>query len=385
MNKFLKILLSIILILIFLAAVALVVYLRAGAVPAAEPEPEPTATPTPTPTPTPEPEYYTISFVGDNTLASSNLNSSFANTINGDMAYPYANTLKFFKDDDLTIANLECVFSDQSLQSGEMFYFKSPTTYAQILVEGSVEFVTTANNHARDFGDKGYIDTCNALNEYKISHAGENETAMYETESGLKVGIYCAYNSASVENVQAAIQSLKENGAEYIICALHWGEEGVYKPSDKQTSIAHAAIDAGANIVYGSHPHVLQPVEEYNNGVIFYSMGNWSFGGNTTPKDMDTAIAQVTVKRDLDGTISTDTYTLTPCSMSSSAGYNDFKPTPYDADSDGYKRAMSKLDGSYTGGNLSVDYSFMSPSAPAPAPAGTPSPVVTLAPIETQE
>lgn len=379
MNKYLKITLSIILALVFLAALGLVIYLRTDAIPAAEPEP--VATPTPTPTPTPEPEYYTISFVGDNTLASSNLNSNFANTVNGDMCYPYANTLKFFKDDDLTIANLECVFSDQSLQSGEMFYFKSPSSYAQILVEGSVEFVTSANNHARDFGDQGYIDTCNALDEYKISHAGENESTIYETESGLKVGIYCAYNSASVENVYAAVKSLQENGAEYIICALHWGEEGVYTPNDKQVAIAHAAIDAGANIVYGSHPHVLQPVEEYNDGVIFYSMGNWSFGGNTTPKDMDTAFAQVTVKRDVDGTISTDAYTLTPCSMSSSAGYNDFKPTPYDADSDGYKRTMSKLDGSFEGGNLNVDYSFMNPSTPAPSSA----PAATLAPIETQE
>lgn len=359
MKKFLKITLSLILLLVVLAALAYVVYIRLDAVPAVEPEPEPVATPTPVPTPTPEPEYYTISFVGDNTLSSSNINSSFSSTIGSDMCYPYANTLKYFEADDLTIANLECTFSDKSLQSNEMFSFKSPPSYAQILVEGSVEFVTTANNHSRDFGEQGYNDTCDALKAYNIAYAGENESTIYETESGLKVGIYCAYNSISVDNISAAINSLKENGAEYIICALHWGEEGVYTPSNEQVSIAHAAIDAGANIIYGSHPHVLQPVEQYNNGVIFYSLGNWSFGGNTTPKDMDTALAQVTVKRDIDGTISTDAYILTPCSMSSNAGVNDFKPTPYEADSDAYKRTMSKLDGTFQGGNLNVDYSFL--------------------------
>lgn len=359
MKKFFKITLSIILLLLICAGLAYAVYIRLDAVPAAEPEPEPVATPTPAPTPTPEPEYFTISFVGDNTLSSSNINSSFTNTIGSDMTYPYANTLKYFEEDDLTIANLECVFSDSALQSIEMFSFKSPAAYAQILVDGSVEFVTTANNHANDFGEQGRIDTSNALDSNNIAHAGENECKIYETESGLKVGIYCAYNSVSTDNIAAAVTSLKEQGAEYIVCALHWGEEGTYAPTDEQVALAHAAIDAGANVIYGSHPHVLQPVEQYNDGLILYSLGNWSFGGNTNPPDMDTAFVQVKVKRDADGTISTDSYTLTPCSMSSSEGYNDFKPTPYENDSDAYKRTMSKLDGSYQGGNLNVDYSFL--------------------------
>lgn len=360
MKKYLEIVLLSILLLAFCTLLAVMVFIRVEAQPAAPaPTAKPVATPVPTPTPTPEPEYFTLSFIGDNTLSSSNINSSFTSTLNGDMKYPYSNTLKYFENDDMTFANLECTFSDKTLYSNEMFAFKSPSSYAEILVNGSVEFVTLANNHINDFGSQGYSDTCEALDKYEINHCGNDETAIYETESGLKIGIYCADNKASAANVTAGIEKLKEEGAEYIVCAMHWGTEGTYHPTDSQVTLAHAAIDAGANIVYGSHPHVLQPVEEYNGGTIFYSLGNWSFGGNTNPKDSDTAIVQVTVKRDFDGTITTDAIDYIPCSMSSNSGYNDFRPTPYEEDSDDYNRTMSKLQDKFEGGDLNVDYSFL--------------------------
>lgn len=361
--KFIKTLVLTILLLVSCAALALVVFMRTDVTESlsAAPTPTPAATPTPAPTPTPEPEYYTISFVGDNTLSSSNINSSFTNTVNGDMSYPYANTVKYFEDDDLTVANLECVFSDEKMSSIEQFSFKAPSSYAEILTKGSVEFVNLANNHSSDFGQIGYDDTKKALDDCKIEYAGDNETVIYETESGLKVGLYCSHKSASGSNVESAIEKLKDDGAEYIVCVMHWGEEGKYHPNDKQEEIAHAAIEAGANVVYGSHPHVLQPVEEYKDGIILYSLGNWSFGGNTNPRDMDTAIAQVKVLRDSDGNISTDSYELIPCRMSSKSNLNDFCPTPYDKseDKEAYDRTMSKLDGSFKGNDLNVDYSFL--------------------------
>lgn len=380
MNKTVKTILLIALLAVFCLLLALIIFLRSNSVPA-EPEPTPTPVPTATPKPTeePKPEYFTISFVGDNTLASSNISSSFKNTVDGDMKYPYKNTLKYFEDDDLTIANLECVFSDNSLTSGEMFSFKAPTSFAQILIEGSVEFVTTANNHSRDFGKQGLDDTCAALDKYGIAYGTENQSTVYETESGLKVGIYCAHSSVSCNAVTNAVNGLKAQNVDYIICALHWGNEGKYRANDTQVSVAHAAIDAGANVVYGSHPHVLQPVEEYGDGIIFYSLGNWSFGGNNNPKDKDTAIAQVTVKRDLDGKITTDSYKLIPCCISSDSSKNDFCPTPYEKNSDEYKRAMSKLDGSFTGPDLNVDYSFMY-STPEPTVQNTDNPATSAAP-----
>ena len=153
-------------------------------------------------------------------------------------------------------------------------------------------------------------------------------------------------------------KKLKEAGADILIFAPHWGTEGSYKVTANQESFAHAAIDAGAHIVFGTHPHVLQKMEAYNGGYIFYSLGNFSFGGNTAPRDVDTAIAQVTVKKDGDSW-AVDDYDLIPCRLSSTDSKNDYCPRPYKEDEEGYTRALSKLDGSWTGSDLSVDYSFM--------------------------
>ena len=100
----------------------------------------------------------------------------------------------------------------------------------------------------------------------------------------------------------------------------------------------------------------------YEQGV---NMGNWSFGGNSGPRDMDTAIVQITVEKALDGRISTKMLKIIPCCVSSrpvtegytGSSYNDYRPTPYEKDSEDYNRAMSKITGSYDGPNINVDYS----------------------------
>ena len=153
-------------------------------------------------------------------------------------------------------------------------------------------------------------------------------------------------------------------GAEIVICAFHWGTEGSYRPTDAQKRFGRAAIDAGADIVYGHHPHVLQPIEEYKDGYIFYSLGNFSFGGNHFPRDMDSAILQMEVIRDLEGNVSLGELTIIPVSISSRSGQNNFQPIPYEEGTKEYERTMSKLDGSFTGPDLVVDYSDMRPTEP---------------------
>ena len=135
-------------------------------------------------------------------------------------------------------------------------------------------------------------------------------------------------------------------------------------PKQVQIDLAHACIDAGADMIYGSHPHCLQPIEEYNGGLILYSMGQLSFGGNTAPSDPDSAIVQVTMKRDVDGTVSHEGYTIIPCCVSSrpvledywGGGYNDYRPTPYVEGTEAYDRAMSKITGTYDGPDGKADY-----------------------------
>jgi poly-gamma-glutamate synthesis protein (capsule biosynthesis protein) len=314
-----------------------------------------------TATPDPEPEYFTLSFVGDCTLASStynkSLSSSYENTVGDDYEYPFALTKQYFEDDDFTFANLECALTNSTQADTKSFVFRADPDYANILTEGGVEFVTLGNNHVLDYGEQGYADTKAALDMVGISYAGRDEYAVYETKTGLKIGVY-AVSFGEESQIKAGIAALKAQNVDFIIAALHWGDEGSYDVNSLQLSQAHAAIDAGADFVYGSHPHTLQPREEYNGGVIYYSMGNWSFGGNTSPRDPDTIILQLTVKRDVDGTVSIDNETVIPCACTGVVGGNNYQPVPYDAGSEEYQRTLTKIDGSFDGPNLTIGYTY---------------------------
>ena len=317
----------------------------------------------------PEHERFTISLVGDCTLEG----NRFQSLCGDDMGYPFENVREYFENDDATIANLECNFSDALLSSGSLFHFKAPTENADMLVSGGIDFVTTANNHIMDYGQRGLDDTLSALDERGIAYGIDGQSVVFTTESGLKLGIYCGYGCFMISETQIkeAIDKLKADGAEYIICALHWGVEGAYRPNAYQKNLAHAAIDAGADLVYGSHPHVLQPTEEYGGGLILYSLGNFSFGGNSFPRDYDSVIVRLTLCRNADGDVSLEACDYIPCSISGSDENNDFRPTPYKKGSKEFERTMSKLDGSFTGADLVVDYSFLDPD-PSPDPSKRP-------------
>ncbi len=393
MKKAIRMILGIILLLMALSLVGYVLSQRADAQEQAEPAAEPAAaeqtepaavqtaavpasTPAPTPEPTPEatpepqPERFTLSYIGDLTLTNHPYPTRWKDFMGEDYAYPLSNVADLFRNDEYTIGNLECTFSDRNLYSETTFHFLCPTAYCNILLEGGVDFVTTANNHTDDFYDAGREDTAAALEQYGVAYGKNGEAQVVTTPNGLKLGIYCTFSNRygdfrpDLDEALAAIAALKETDADLIICAFHWGIELHVRPEQSAVEIAHACIDAGADIIYGSHPHCLQPVEEYNGGLILYSMGNFCFGGNSAPNDPDTAIVQVTIKRDVDGTVSREGYTLLPCCVSSRPvledfwgyEYNDYRPTLYVEGTEAYDRALSKIDGSYTGPNGEADY-----------------------------
>lgn len=225
------------------------------------------------------------------------------------------------------------------------------------MTQNGIEGVNLANNHSGDYGDEGYAETKRLLEEAGIAYVEHLNSTMITTDSGLKIGLFAADSSLNpVDNDQIleGIAQLKADGAELIICAFHWGVENTFRSNARQQELGHAAIDAGANIVWGHHPYVLQPIESYNGGVIYYSLGNFAFGGNSAPKDLDTALLQQEVIRDVDGSIRLGELTIVPCSVSSVGSYNNFQPTPYEPDSKQYERVLSKLDASYKGGSLPI-------------------------------
>ena len=314
------------------------------------------------PSPAAEPEVFNLSFIGDITPDAvpyyRGSSVAYQNVVTADnLGYVFEKTVQYFEDDDFTMANFECVLSNYDVPADKNFTFRAPPEYVGILTSGSVEFVTLGNNHVEDYGEQGYADTKATLDDAGIGYAGRDEYTIYETESGLKIGVY-AVSFGKVSQIQAGIEALKEAGAEFIIAALHWGDEGSYDVNSLQLEQGHAAIDAGADVVYGSHPHTLQPIEVYNGHYIFYSMGNWSFGGNTNPRDKDTVIAKLEVTRDVDGSVSVTNLKLIPCASSGVVDGNNYQPVPYEEGSEEYERTISKLEGSFTGANLTIPYEY---------------------------
>lgn len=319
------------------------------------------SSPPPTPAPVPQPEYFELSFVGDCTLASTiynkSLSISYENTVGTDYSFPFAKTVQYFSEDDFTFANLECALTTSTTSAVKTFCFRADPSYAEILTSGSVEFVSLANNHVMDYLEQGYEDTKLALETANISYSGRDDWNIYKTESGLKIGVY-SLSFGNTDQVKAGVTAVRNAGAEFVIAALHWGDEGSYNQNSTQVTLAHAAIDAGADFVYGSHPHTIQPLEEYKGKYIYYSFGNWSFGGNTAPRDPDTFILKMTLMKDVDGTISISERKHIPCSCTGVKGGNNYQPCPYEEDSEDYLRTLSKLDGTYNGPNLTINYSY---------------------------
>lgn len=320
---------------------------------------EATEPPTTAPTEPPE-EHFVITLAGDCTLGTmprhKDASNGFHEMMAGDYKYPFANVVEYFENDDFTMVNLEGVLGDEGYAANKMFVFKGPADYVNILTENSVEAVTLANNHSMDYGTAGYNATKSILEEAGVSYVEKDCSSIVTTKSGLTVGLYATTFVVDLKDMKEEVASLREQGAEIVIMASHWGKEGYYYPITDQERYAHEAIDAGVDIVFGHHAHVLQKMEEYNGGLILYSMGNFSFGGNIQPPDLDTVLIQQEYIRDSEGNITKGELTVVPCSISSVPKVNNYQPTPYQEGTEEYQRVLDKLAGLWKGRTLELSY-----------------------------
>lgn len=296
------------------------------------------------------PVSLTLSVVGDCTLGTdetfdydTSLNAYYENY---GADYFLQNVKDIFSTDDLTIANFEGTLTDSDEREDKTFAFKAPASYASILTGGSVEAVNTANNHSHDYGEQSFDDTLAALDDAGIVHFGYDETAVMDVK-GIKVGlvgIYELYDHLEREQqLKDNIAKVKADGAQLIVVIFHWGNETETVPDSNQTTLGRIAIDEGADLVCGHHPHVLQGIETYKGRNIVYSLGNFCFGGNSSPSDMDTMIYQQTFTIDADGVKKDNVTNIIPCSISSATydGYNNYQPTP--AEGDEATRILGKI------------------------------------------
>jgi len=207
------------------------------------------------------------------------------------------------RDADVAMVNLECPITDRGVRQTKPFTFRMRPHCASAIPEAGIDIVNLANNHIYDFGREGLFDTIRYLDSLGIHHTGAGRTAeeahrgVVRDIRGVRLGFLGYYGGGEApvargKNPGVALRDIatisrdiermrREDSVHYIVVNFHWGVEKAQYPEPSQVSFARAVIDAGADAVIGHHPHVLQGIERYHNGVIVYSLGNFIFGGNS--------------------------------------------------------------------------------------------------------
>ena len=249
-----------------------------------------------------------------------------------DHSHFFSNVAHIFYKSDLSLVNLEGPLTYITIApSDKEFLFRGPPHFAQILSYGNIDAVNIANNHTRDFGMRGYNDTKDALSAVGVQYFG-NETRLIMEVNGIRVGLFglriWADTAENRNHATAAIQYLRGRGAQLIIAFNHWGVERDNFPQQYQISIGRFMVRAGADLVLGSHPHVIQGIENYNGRYIVYSLADFCFGGNANPTDQDAFIFQQTFTFYRGNLQPGGETNIIPVFMSSVRERNDFRPTP---------------------------------------------------------
>jgi len=289
----------------------------------------------------------TMNFAGDCTLGtdpSFGYSNTFTDVFAAEKRYDYffENMQELFANDDVTVVNLEGPFTDSTNRVVKKFNFKGPAEYANILISGNIDAVNLANNHTMDFGQKGYEDTLNTLNDYNIPYFGYDNYYIYEKD-GVKIGfagLTSIGDGTIYKRIDNAMVYFDENDCDSKIFTFHWGIEREYCQNGNQQKVGRYVIDKGADLVVGHHSHVLQGIEKYKGRYIVYSLANFCFGGNTNPPDKDTMVFNYKLKfenhkpKDIVATVY-------PARVSSVNNRNDYKPTL--ASGDERTRIMNKI------------------------------------------
>lgn len=277
----------------------------------------------------------TLSFAGDMVLAAYEGQpgkGTFEEYVqNNSYDYFLSKVAHIFKNDDFTFTNLENVMSDSTdLQKkvkdySPAFWFKSDTERIKILSESGVEGVTLNNNHTFDYGERGFRETANAVENAGMQY-GYNDKIMYFEKQGFKISVVCValWYSGNTKNAVNLLNAAKEN-SDYQIILFHGGTEKVHNPDKFKVDAAHALVDAGADLVVGSHPHVLQPKEVYNGVEIIYSLGNFCYGGSRYPENR-TIIYQMTLDINEEKQLVKSSSQIIPCYVHTGKSTSNFQP-----------------------------------------------------------
>ena len=251
----------------------------------------------------------------------------------------------YISDADIAIGNLETTFAGGTRAYSGYPTFNTPPELAEDISEIGIDVLTTSNNHSLDTGYNGLVNTINELDELGISHTGTFKSAedqnkiLIKDVKGIKIAFlsytygtnglsipkgkeYCI-NLIDEDLIKSHLESAKALNPDVICVSMHWGEEYHLKPNSKQKELADFLFENGADIILGSHPHVLQPMEKRSitmedgttkDGFIIYSLGN--FMSNQSDKyTKDSVILNLKITKHSEGNITIDSYDYTPIYM----------------------------------------------------------------------
>ena len=289
-----------------------------------------------------------LSFIGDLSIGDATQSraseASLTNVIKKQgYAWPFSLVADYLKNDDYTFGNLEVVFTErENLKAKKILYcLIGQPDFVQVLINGGVDVLNTINNHSFNFAEKGYQDTLDILDQAGLNHFGTNKPGSgnpQETDilgvaevKGVRigmVGISYPDEKRDFKKLETRIQKLKnEMGCQLVVCSLHWGREDhpqyLY---NWQMSLARKLVDAGADVIWGHHPHVLHPVMFYKGKPIMFSTGNFIFGTIGQMKTDDTGIFQLHYDVSGDEPVLTE-MSVVPCKTGKRGDYRPYELT----------------------------------------------------------
>lgn len=240
-------------------------------------------------------ETITLMFVGDIML-----DRGIERKAKNDWTFPFLKIKETLDEADLLFGNLESIISDKGYKVGSIYSFRSEPESINGLIYAGFDIVSLANNHAFDYTTEALRDTFTRLQSANIDFVGAGieqkafspvikelknikiaflaytNLGPYNWKAGVSYTGLAWINRESFSKISADIEKAKQK-ADILVVSLHAGTEYSLKPDNFQKDFARLAIDSGADLIIGHHPHVVQPYEKYKNGWIFYSLGNFIF------------------------------------------------------------------------------------------------------------
>lgn len=280
----------------------------------------------------PDDVTFSLAVIGDIMCHNTQYNDAYEDGVY-DFNYVFDDIREILTSADYTVGNLETTFAGAERGYSSYPNFNTPETLANAMKDAGIDLVSTANNHSLDTGYKGIEGTIDHLDEVGILHTGtykseeaQNETTIVDIK-GLKVAFlsftygtngipvpqgreYCI-NLIDENFIVERLNAAKEQRPDIICAFMHWGEEYQLSPNSEQTALANLLFENGVNIILGSHPHVLQKMENTKQGFVIYSLGNF-VSGQVKENTRDSIILNLTITKKGTGEVVVDSAKYTP-------------------------------------------------------------------------